>query len=368
MNTNAYFVGAYVDAYAKVLTASLLSGTHVVSISGPGTGKTAIMERVAKDVTPERSVMVRCDPSTPPEKIKGAIDVKRYLESGEFEARIEGTPFDPNMRVVILDEMSRASEIVQHLNIQLLDRARGNDVYKYPVVWGTNNYVKVANQLEALYDRVALWYHLPDEDIDTLEFVRAQVAGRQNGGLHVKYPLPTWDQIEAVRTMQYTDNSVIAVARFMEIVIGELEQQGLKVNRRRREQWQRILLSCSAYEFGGGDFKGISPLALEVFAHAWAAPKPEDQTTFKEIVAQCADPSQHALDAAYALVMDKMNEVAQIPDDNDRKAKIGEMGSMIQQQTQMLTDAGVDPQLVRAASLKFASWFTEAITGKVVTE
>lgn len=366
--SNAYFVGAFVDAYAKVLSASLLSGTHAIAISGPGTGKTAIMESVTREVTPDRSIMVRCDPSTPPEKIKGAIDVKRYLETGDFDARIEGTPFDPDMKVVILDEMSRASEIVQHLNIQLLDRARGKDVYKFPVVWGTANYVKVANQLEALYDRVGLWYHLPDEEIDTLDFVRAQVAGRQNGGLHVRYRLPTWEQVEEVRATQYTDNSVVAVARFMDLIIGELAQQNIKVNRRRREQWQRILLSCSAYEFGSGDFSGISPLALEVFSHAWAAPKPEDQATFKEIVAQCADPAQHALEAAYASVMDYMNQVAAIPDENQRKAKIGEMGMMISKQETALKEAGVDPELVRAASLKFGSWFSEVILGKAVSE
>lgn len=365
---NAYFVGEYTRTLAKVCTASLLSGTHAMALSGPGTGKTAILESVVRQVVPNAWCMVRCDPSTPPEKIKGAIDVKRYLADGEFAENVDGTPFDPNMRVVILDEMSRASEIVQHLNIQLLDRARGRDVYNYPVVWGTANFVKVANQLEALYDRVGLWYHLPNEEIDVLAFVQAQAAGRMNGGLRVNYPLPTWEQIETVRTCEYGENAIKTVARFIETIVGELAIAGLKVNRRRLEQWQRILLACSAYEHGTGDFSALSPLALEVFPFAWAAPKPEDQSKFQEIVAACADPTQHALDAAYASVMSYMQAVAAIADESSRRLKIGEMGQLIAKQQQELTDAGVDPQTTRAAALKFSAWFAQALNGEEVTE
>lgn len=363
--TTAYFVGRYVDEYAKVLLASLLGGMHVMALSGPGTGKTAIMESVARGMG--AYVMVRCDPSTPPEKIKGAIDVKRYLESGEFGENIEGTPFDPDMRIVILDEMTRASEVVQHLNIQLLDRGRGAAVYDYPVVWGTANFVKLANQLEALYDRIGLWYHLPDEDVNVLDFVRAQVAGRQNGGLQVQYPMPTGEKILEVRNAVYSDEAVLAVARFLDIVVGELGAQNIRVNRRRLEQWQRILLACSCYE-SGPDFKQVSPLALDVFQYAWPAPKPEDQVRFQQIVAECSNPAQHALDQAMASVMQFMNQVAQMQGEDDRKGKIGEMGLMISKSETALKEAGVDPQMVMAASIKFAKWFGDAVAGQPITE
>lgn len=364
----AYFVGQYVDEMAKLTTVSLLAGTHAIAISGPGTGKTAIFESVARDVAHTDWCMVRCDPSTPPEKIKGAIDVQRYLQSGEFAEKVDGTPFDPTVKVVILDEMTRASDVVHNLNIQTLDRGRGNDAYKYPVVWGTANFVKTSAQIEALLDRIALWFHIPDEEIDNLEFVKAQVAGRKNGGLHVRYPLPCWNTIQEVRGMDYGMNAVKAVAAFMDLVIGELGAKNIRVNRRRREQWQRILLAASAYETGSGDFSHLSPLALEVFKYAWSAPKPEDQIAFQSIIAECSNPVQHAIDQALAEAVVKLNELNAIQDKSERLKQIGKLGEFIGETQTRLQASGADLETLSMIQIKLAEWYSRAIKGEHIEE
>lgn len=153
------WMGQYPKDVKLALIASAISGHHCIFVSEPGYGKTEMAHQAAKAVAGEDGrLMIPIDPSTPPEAIRGAWNPASMLQ-GKLERVVDGTPYDPTIKVVILDEIWRANDVCFDALIHVTGR-KDIDQTTRPVFWGTANFVGKQDRTAALRDRFAIWMWL----------------------------------------------------------------------------------------------------------------------------------------------------------------------------------------------------------------
>jgi MoxR-like ATPase len=176
-----YFAGRYVDDVRDLYLASILSGLHCVAMSGPGWGKTDIALSMARDIAPANHAVARLHPATPPEEVRGAVKTDVLLASSRIEYEVQGTPYDPANRLVIIDEIGRANKVVVSMLMFLLDR---KDVAFPPPVWATSNFMPAGPEAKARLDRIALWHWILPNPGDIGAMLQTQLQAN-NSPMHV---------------------------------------------------------------------------------------------------------------------------------------------------------------------------------------
>lgn len=320
--TNATFQGRYVEDVKLALVASAVSGVHCILLGAPGRGKTKISKKMAKKMFgKDRRVFLRFDATTPPEKIQGTPDIGKLLsEQSVYEIIKDGSIYDDNARVIVLDELFRAMDTSYDIVLDALDR-QDIDSADAPVAFITSNFSATSERTEALRDRIGLWVWLPNEPIDYKAAVRAQMES-YGVGLDVTDHIPTYEDICRIRSSKPGPNAIEAVANVCDSLAREAEKgvvddkghqiAGFDVNYRRLDQWNRILYGMTVWLTGMTDFTeaDIPNEAKKCLQWAWPLTDQTMASCWAALCTSIADPIEGAIDALKQNAYKKFKELS----------------------------------------------------------
>ena len=354
------FAGSYVDDMTGVLVASVLSRQHAIILGAPGWGKTAVSRSLAQALAGDAFSFTRLDPSTPPDRVMGAYNPAALLD-GRLERVVAGTPYDPRTRVAILDEIGRANEVTFDALLDTLDRV---DV-DAPPVWATSNFMPSNERTAALVDRFGLWFWITPGTLDVAAIVAAQLAG--NGRPQVSTAgLPTWAQIEEVRSAAPGPNAVAAIGDMAASLKVEAESQGRSLNPRRVAQWSPLLFRAAVWFGGSADFTAVPDAAARLLRYAWPAVTADEAATWQKIAASVVDTLGEAIEQAMVKVKQAMDEL--IKAGPMQKAEvIGRLTVQMQQvQANLESLAGENNPRVEEAVVRMNGWLQQAMLGQPI--
>lgn len=320
-NGNPHFVGRYVDGLQDLLIAAMVSGVHTLLIGSPGTGKTSIARAAAEEAFGEKAVsFIRFNPTTPMTKVGGAVKIEKLVNPPyATEYSTQGTPYDPDVRAVIADELSRANSAVLDKMLDVLDRLDTERAVS-PVVIATANFMVLNERTEAMYDRFAMCCWIEDEPVDTLALVESQLTSA-NGRLSMPHDMPDAKTVEEVRRMMPGPNAIKAISKKVDEFVSACEtpitdDDGNIVhtfgppNRRRQTAWARILFGVSAFHQGVADFNAVSPEAVSALGYAWMSKSIEEYKFWRQLCGVTTDPIQAAISNIIETVYRKMAKIA----------------------------------------------------------
>lgn len=294
------FVGEYPKEVKKLFTASLVSGTNTIIISKPGWGKTEMALTIGKNVAPDGTIFIELDPSTPPETIKGAYDPAKMLD-GQLERIVKGTPYDPDAKIVILDEIWRANDVVFDSLIHATAPKLVNPIDR-PIFWGTANWVNKSERNAALRDRFGLYMFL-EGDLNAEEVVSQQI---NNGMWDLTWAddVPRWEECIRIRKAKPTKKSEDTIKAVISTLVAEASKPAdekdlrprFEVNPRRVGQWAEILFRLSILYHGKANFDDVSQ-AAELLKYAYPLMDKETARAWHEVTASIANSFGSVLDA-----------------------------------------------------------------------
>jgi MoxR-like ATPase len=265
------FSGGYVNTVKAVLRASALSGQHALLLGGPGLGKTRMTVSAAHAIYGEQCVSFRrLSPSTSTEELRGPYDIAKLIDpvNPVMERVVAGTPYDPSVRLVIIDELSRASDVIFDVLLDVLDRV---DTTTAPPVWATANFAMRGTRVEALLDRIALWHWLP---LHPAFDVESMVAAHLNGqAAFDSDDMPTREQVDMCRSAKPSKRAVALVGDVMRTLVNAAMRSDIVLHPRRLVQVSRVVFATSMCDAGTPDFCSIGVTTREAVECCAPAPK-----------------------------------------------------------------------------------------------
>ncbi|MCK9598650.1 MAG: AAA family ATPase [Sphaerochaeta sp.] len=357
------FVGSYVSQLKGTLAASAVSGHNVMLISAPGWGKTEMARAAGNYIAGQDGLItVELDPSTPPETIRGAYDPAALL-NGQLNRLVDGTPYSPKAKVVLLDEVWRANDVVFDSLIHATNR-KDIDPRTRPVFWGTSNFVGKGERTEALRDRFALWVWMePDLDVSAVSS-----AHLFNGtGIDPEFTkgLPTWAECLDARSAVPTQRAAKVVIDIVEKLAAEA-QANFIVNPRRVVQWTEILFRNTFLVTGTNDFQRVPDHIAGLLRYAYPAPEKETARAWGEVAASIADPVGAAIEAARAEILKEFRRVAAIKDIKERTNNLTGLGVLLANAQSNLSSIGGDDPRVGNVVSEINGWMVAAVNGKEI--
>jgi hypothetical protein len=254
---------SYIDQIKNCLQASIDAGLNAILISPPGWGKSKMAFESARSLYGDQVLFLELSPSTPPEVVEGAIDLAA-LREGRLARNIERTPYDPSVKLVILDELWRANEVVFDL---LLHATQPVTRVSPPVFWGTSNFISRDKRFDALRDRFALWLWLEpvftrDAILDSLDLALTPPGE------------PVMETAEArERAFQLAEQAI---------------GSGFGVNPRIFGYWVRVFERC--------------PNPLDALLYCYPLEGPDQASRWSEVISAIADPEAAAVQGFMATV------------------------------------------------------------------
>lgn len=355
------YVGQYVEDLMDAFIGGLIANVHTMSISPPGWGKTQITMDMATGIAPDNSNMIPISPSTPPSAISGPFDNEKLINDSKLVRVLDGTPFDPNMRIVILDEALRGSDWVFDEVLHATDHTK----QKSCVVWGTSNFIPTQERAQAMLDRFAIWLWLKPETFDVADMVRAQMMS--NGSPALPRAVPSLKDIEQVRLAQPGIKATTAVADFIETLAAEAGKEGYRIHPRQIAHWRKILYFNGVYHTGEADFDKLPDQATRLMQFAWGATSYEESANWATLVKSIADKVGAAIEAILANAVEEFERVAAIPTVAERTKELSGLGRLLaDSQSDINAIAAGDPRAVKAIE-QVNQWFKMAVDGKSPT-
>lgn len=279
------FQGSYVKDLQRVLTASAVSGANAAIIGPPGGGKSDILGLSADLCSEGASTFVELAPSSPPAMVEGMFNpatlmaAMRGQQIEVLDRLTRGTAADSQYRFVVLDELFRASEPVFDACLHLLDPKRHKAADQGRVFWATSNFSLTDERTEALRNRFPLWAHITPTIQDEVAFYKAISASFASGlQLQLPEPMPTWSEIEEVRSMLVGPKAEKAVIDFLLSVEEEIAQppDPARPDNRNRRQWFIVLFRYTAYLKGSNNFNDLPAEAKQIIRYLWVQPTKPD--------------------------------------------------------------------------------------------
>jgi MoxR-like ATPase len=357
-NENGFYTGKYVESLASIAIASILARQHLMVIGPPGWGKTDVLDWIGKQVAGSGYRFARLEPTAPPEKIRGPIRLSAYLENDVYEFNSDGTPYDKDATVVLLDEAHRPSDPVFDLLIDLLNR-KDVPIDLRPVVWGTANFLVENERIEALNDRFALWYWMETGMVDMDQMGRSMLANMDTE-LAVRGTFPTWEQVKEIRAMLPGESAVEAIIKFTRLLREEAAAQKLIVHPRRQRQWMDLIFRYAAYITGSNNFTVVPPQVAGIMKYAWTCPTREMFVKWAEICGAVADPLAALLESVGETALEQFKKYGGA---NQSSANIVALGSALANAQATLEEYAGDPRTVEMND-KLNEAFAKALQGK----
>lgn len=341
-----HFQGEYVGQIAQVLAASVLSQTHAIVITKPGWGKTDIFLAAARLIAGKgRYNVTKITPSTPPSKITGMYNPREYLE-GRQVLMTKNTALDPDNRIVVFDEIGRASEVAYDEMLHVFD-LKEEDPLTWPVIWGTANFFPQDERSEALRDRVGLWLHLHPvlSDLEGLIDAFQDI----NAVLTLAQRLPTWEETELIRTWKAGTQAHEAVKNFIKLVAIEINsgKQGVSLHPRTARQWYNTLYRYNAWLTNDPDFSALLPETKQLMRYMWVQPTSEEWETWGKRVSGVTDFAGSIIRSVMGHVVSEVEKLQ-----NGKEAKdqlvVKAIGIIMQGQTDIKAKVKDDPRATKA--------------------
>lgn len=354
------FVGSYVDEMKDILLASALSRQNAILLGAPGWGKTAVTRSLAGQLTGGQYAFARIDPSTPPDVVRGAYNPAALLD-GRLERVVDGTAYDPGMRLALIDEIGRGNEVTFDALLDTLDRL---DDPNAPPVWATSNFMPSNERVKALIDRFALWYWINPQSLDVAAVTAAQLNG---SGPQVDVSgLPTWAEIEEIRAAAPGTNAVKAIGALLGDLANEAQAQGRRPHPRRITQWTHVVFRVGVWASGSADFNTVPDTAAKMLRYCWPAITPDEAAGWAQVAASVVDTLGAAIEEAMTEVLNKMKQVAAMGA-AQRTAEITGLATLMQgAQTTLESLAGADDDRVGGAVETMNRWLSLTVQGKPV--
>ena len=358
----AYFVGRYVREIREVAVGSLFAGVHASFQSPPGWGKTDILSNVAKAVAGAGHYnRIDLMPSSSPSSFTGMDDPQELINNGKLVKVTDGTPYDKAMRVILADELFRANDPTFDAGLHALDPQKQD----HCVVWAANNFVAKGERVEALLDRIALWYWLnPAQTLDVEETVTAMMGSI--GKPSVPGWIPTWEMIEEVRKAVPGPKATEAIRDYIAVLVQEGSQEGFNVGHPRSiAQWWRILFYNSVAITGDPNFSTIPAEAANLIKYAYGAASYAEARKWADMVAALADRVQAEIDRILADNVEAFKRVAAMTDMGQRTQAAIELGQRLASaQTTLYSQFGASEPRVSEAMTLLTQWHTAAVMGQ----
>ncbi len=288
-------------------TASLVSMQNLRITGTPGVGKTSILHFMARQVFGQYEEgghykKIECTPTLLPKYIMGHENPLFMLTAPDERNGMpywifDGTPRDPNVWHVILNELPRIGDIARDTLLPAMDIDL--NVFHLVTFWADGNSAMSAQSASALNDRFALnlwevdpltdahgimrhgkprfWgYDIPD--VKTIETVRGWLLNWASVN-------PNTLDINGFDTQAYAVIQA-AIDTLMEVLPGTTFQ----TNPRRIWQWVDVLYAMGALHAGKPDFKDLPLGAFEALASCYPTESQTDELRWKAIVMKSVDP------------------------------------------------------------------------------
>jgi len=362
------FVGAYPKVIKEVLTTSAVSGENAMLLSSPGWGKTEMALQTALGITKSKDnvIFLELDPATPPEVVRGSYDPAQALQ-GKLVRMLENTPYDPKARIVILDELWRANDVLFDALVHATSNKMANPVTK-PVFWGTSNFTGKAERVAALQDRFAIWYYLSTPDLEIKSIVSAHLndGDPQNVDGDWAIDLPELKTIESVRQAKPSQSTVDAIQEILYSLADEAMHQSFSINPRRIVQWTAMVYRMGVLETGKSDFTDIPMRARRILR--WAYPCPDANTASKwaEVSRVMEDSIGAAIEAYRAEAINKFRKVFKQSDASARAGQVAELGMMLANAESELIKIGGKDARVQEVMSELSNLFGRAVRGEKI--
>lgn len=358
----AYFTGRYVNEMRDVAVASLFASVHASFQSPPGWGKTDILSNVARAVA-GNGHFARIDlmPSSSPSAFTGLDDPQELINNGRLVKVTDNTPYDPAMNIVLADELFRANDPTFDAGLHALDPQKQD----HCVVWAANNFVAKGERVEALLDRIALWYWMnPAQTLDVEATVQAMMSS--TGKPAVPGWLPSWEMVEEVRRATPGPKAIETIRDYIAMLVQEGTQEGFAVGHPRSlAQWWRILFYNTVAATGDTNFDRIPAEVTRLIGYAYGSASYQEAKKWFDLVASLADKVQAEVDRVLADNVEAFKRVAALTEVTQRTQAAMELGNRLAAaQTTLYDQFGKDEPRVKEALTVLTRWHTAAIMGE----
>lgn len=308
-----------------VTTASVLSGQNLLVIGEPGFGKTSYLDNIARFMaggTLEEGghyLKIECSPGKRPSAMEGHENPMYSLvldpqERGISFWQYKGTPRDPDVKLVLLNEVQRLADVVKDALLPVMDVELNS--YNKVVFFADSNFVSNNPQMLAFEDRFGIraW-------IDGIIPPPATVVHAKPSRLWT-FAVPDRQRIVEVQDAllafringEGTDASGVIIDALTDIIEGCGNTQFV-MSPRRQHALMSILYSMTVHETGQMEFDTLSPSAWRAAAYAYPSMNQMDAIAWRGIVMKCVDSTASALAAfesnaiqTLRLVMDEISK------------------------------------------------------------
>ncbi len=350
------------DNLEQLYTYSLLSRVNAAVISEPGYGKTKMSYHMAKQAVGDtHKLFLPLSPSTPPEAVTGPVSLVA-LKEGRLEYNKENTPYDPNKRIVLLDEWQRANEVLFDLLLHAT-----NDVTRIdaPIFWATSNFVVANKRTEAMNDRFGLWYYFEPDGMNIEEVIMSDDISTWT------FDLPEWNDVLEVRKAPKTKEALKAIVTTVEDLVNAIGNEKFTVNDRRKEAWREILFYASVYDTGNNSFKSIPDFALKALRFAYPSVDYKQASKWKSIAISVIDTVGTVIEQYMGIAKENFEKVLASTNPNEKGALMAELGKVLadsESELERLAErsGGKDDVRIQAAVITFNKWFKSAAQGKKI--
>lgn len=366
------FIGSYPPIIRDLIIAGAVSSQNVLLVGPPGCAKTAIAIRMAQRMLDDpkgnadgkKWVMTRIDPSTSADEIAGIPNPATILDADNprFERVLEGTPYEEGVSMWIPDEVGRGSDPLFDKMLQTLDmgKVRGNG--DFPVAVGTTNFIPTDARVEALFDRFAMTFYIVPGRLPMRKLV--EVSLMSGGKPEVPGTVPTWDEIEEIRSWPIDPQGMKAVQDVLDELGTAAEKDGRPANGRRGDQWAHILYRFTCYVTGRNDFSTVPDEARKILRYCYPATSQQEASEWRRIVDSVMDKVGAAIDRNLSMAVQEFRRVAAIPlDDDSRGDEVLKLGKIMSKVQSSLRVYEPDPRVAEAQQY-VTSWFAAASMGQ----
>lgn len=359
-------VGNYTKNMRDVIEAAAVSGLNSMFISPPGFGKTTAAIMAGQTICQDNGfVFLPLDPSTPPERLLGAYDPAQML-NGKLVRLEDGTVYDPNGKIIVLDEIFRANDIACDILLHAIEDKFTNIIHR-KVFIGTSNHIGKTERVEAFRDRFALWslFHpeIGSGDVSAAYLDSMIHNGSNPVDTNWVSGLPAWNDVLKIRALKPTQKSADVITDMVRTLATEAKESGFQVNPRREVQWTELLFFTTAWKKSSNDFTDIPSCVSNLLQYAYPITDMETASKWKQVALSVYNTVASAVEAAKNVAYQEFLKISQ-KSGRDSQDKITELGEKFTQfNTDLVAKFGKIPE-VEAAVDEITTLFRKAVLGE----